>query len=102
MIMEKILTLKKYMWLYMNETESVPVIFYYYQSNRSSSCPKSFLGDFKGFLETYDYNVYNFVSNATRVYCLAHIRRYFHNIIIVDLEEEALKNSKAIIGFNYC
>lgn len=29
------------------------------------------------------------------------IRRYFHNII-VDLDEEALKNSRAIIGFNYC
>ncbi|MEL5865243.1 IS66 family transposase, partial [Clostridium cochlearium] len=43
----------------------------------------------------------NSVSGATRVYCLAHIRRYFHNII-VDLDEEALKNSRAIIGFNYC
>nr|WP_278337323.1 transposase [Clostridium cochlearium] len=41
------------------------------------------------------------VSGATRVYCLAHIRRYFHNII-VDLDKEALKNSRAIIGFNYC
>ncbi|NOW87147.1 transposase [Clostridium beijerinckii] len=92
---------KKYMWLYMNETESGPVILYDYQSTRSSSCPKNFLGDFKGFLQTDGYNGYNSVSNATRVYCLAHIRRYFHNII-VDLDEEALKNSRAIIGFNYC
>ncbi len=58
-------------------------------------------GDFKGFLQTDGYNGYNSVSGATRVYCLAHIRRYFHNII-VDLDEEALKNSRAIIGFNYC
>ncbi|MBC2460532.1 IS66 family transposase [Clostridium beijerinckii] len=92
---------KKYMWLYMNETESGPVILYDYQSTRSSSCPKSFLGDFRGFLQTDGYNGYNSVSNATRLYCLAHIRRYFHNII-VDLDEEALKNSRAIIGFNYC
>ncbi|MCE5221467.1 MAG: IS66 family transposase [Clostridium sp.] len=92
---------KKYMWLYMSETESGPVILYDYQSTRSSSCPKSFLGDFKGFLQTDGYNGYNSVSNATRVYCLAHIRRYFHNII-VDLDEEALKNSRAIIGFKYC
>ncbi|MCE5221813.1 MAG: IS66 family transposase [Clostridium sp.] len=92
---------KKYMWLYMNETELGPVILYDYQSTRSSSCPKSFLGDFKGFLQTDGYSGYNSVSNATRVYCLAHIRRYFHNII-VDLDEEALKNSRAIIGFNYC
>lgn len=92
---------KKYMWLYMSETESAPVILYDYQSTRSSSCPKNFLGDFKGFLQTDGYNGYNSVSSAIRVYCLAHIRRYFHNII-VDLDEQALKNSRAVIGFNYC
>lgn len=92
---------KKYMWLYISETELRPVILYDYQSTRSSSCPKSFLGDFKGFLQTDGYNGYNSVERATRVYCLAHIRRYFHKII-VDLDEEALKNSRAIIGFNYC
>lgn len=92
---------KKYMWLYMSDINSKPVILYDYQSTRSSSCPKNFLGDFKGFLQTDGYNGYNSVSNATRVYCLAHIRRYFHNII-VDLNEEALKNSRAVLGFNYC
>lgn len=92
---------KKYMWLYMSNTNFKSVILYDYQSTRSSSCPKNFLGDFKGFLQTDGYNGYNSVSNATRIYCLAHIRRYFHNII-VDLDEEALKNSRAIIGFNYC
>lgn len=92
---------KKYMWLYMSNTNARPVILYDYQSTRSSSCPKNFLGDFKGFLQTDGYNGYNSVSNATRVYCLAHIRRYFHNVI-VDLDEEALKNSRAVLGFNYC
>ena len=92
---------KKYMWLYMSNTHSKSVILYDYQSTRSSSCPKNFLGDFSGFLQTDGYNGYNSVSNATRVYCLAHIRRYFHNIIS-DLDEESLKNSKAALGFNYC
>ncbi|QGU95073.1 IS66 family transposase [Clostridium bovifaecis] len=92
---------KKYMWLYMSNINSKPVILYDYQSTRSSSCPKNFLGDFKGFLQTDGYNGYNSVSNATRVYCLAHIRRYFHNII-VGLNEEALKSSRGVIGFNYC
>lgn len=46
---------KKYMWLYMSDTDSKPVILYYYQSTRSSSCPKDFLGDFKGFLQTDGY-----------------------------------------------
>lgn len=92
---------KKYMWLYMSGTDLKPVILYDYQSTRSSSCPKNFLGNFKGFLQTDGYNGYNSVSNATRVYCLAHIRRYFHNII-VDLDEEALKSFRGVIGFNYC
>ena len=34
---------KKYMWLYMSNTHSKPVILYDYQSTRSSSCPKNFL-----------------------------------------------------------
>ena len=91
----------KYMWLYMSDTDSKPVILYDYQNTRSSSCPKNFLGDFKGFLQTDGYSGYNSVENAKRVYCLAHIRRKFYDII-VELDEEALKKSRAIIGFNFC
>lgn len=43
---------KKYMWLYMSETPVNPVILYDYQSTRASACPKSFLGDFSGYLQT--------------------------------------------------
>ena len=92
---------KKYMWLYMSETGGRPVILYDYQSTRSSSCPKNFLKDYKGYLQTDGYSGYNSVSEAKRIYCLAHIRRKFHEIII-NLNEEALKESKALIGFNYC
>lgn len=92
---------KKYMWLYMSETKGKPVILYDYQSTRSSSCPKNFLKDYKGYLQTDGYSGYNSVSEAKRIYCLAHIRRKFHEIII-NLNEEALKESKALIGFNYC
>ena len=92
---------KKYMWLYMSQTEGKPVILYDYQSTRSSSCPKNFLKDYKGYLQTDGYSGYNSVSEAKRIYCLAHIRRKFHEVII-NLNEEALKESRALIGFNYC
>lgn len=92
---------KKYMWLYMSETNRRPVILYEYQSTRSSSCPRNFLGDYKGFLQTDGYSGYNSVSGATRIYCLAHIRRKFYEVII-NLNKEQLKNSRALIGFNYC
>ena len=92
---------KKYMWLYMSQTEGKPVILYDYQSTRSSSCPKNFLKDYKGYLQTDGYSGYNSVSEAKRIYCLAHIRRKFHEVII-NLNEESLKESRALIVFNYC
>lgn len=92
---------KKYMWLYMSETNDKPVILYDYQNTRSSSCPKNFLGNFTGYLQTDGYSGYNSVSEATRIYCLAHIRRKFYDVIS-NLDQEALKKSRAIIGFNYC
>ena len=72
-----------------------------YQKTRASSCPKEFLKGFSGFLQTDGYQGYNKVENVKRVYCLAHIRRKFHEIV-ENLSDEALKNSRAIIGFNYC
>ncbi|MBU5487918.1 IS66 family transposase, partial [Clostridium sp. MSJ-8] len=92
---------KKYMWLYKTGSSRNPIILYDYQKTRSSSCPKEFLKGFSGFLQTDGYQGYNKVENVKRVYCLAHIRRKFHEIV-ENLSDEALKNSRAIIGFNYC
>jgi transposase len=52
-------------------------------------------------MHTNGYSGYNKVGNIERLYCLAHIRRKFHEII-VNLDEETLKKSRAIIGFNLC
>lgn len=92
---------QKYMWLYKSPDKSHPIIIYDYQRTRSGSCPKNFLSGFTGYLQTDDYGGYNKVENVKRLYCLAHIRRKFHEII-VSLDEEALKSSIALIGFNYC
>lgn len=92
---------KKYMWLYKTGASKKPIILYDYQKTRSSSCPRDFLKGFSGYLQTDGYAGYNNVENIKRVYCLAHIRRKFHEIV-VNLDEEALKKSRAIIGFNYC
>lgn len=92
---------QKYMWLYKSPNKSSPIIIYDYQKTRSGSCPRDFLGKFSGYLQTDGYAGYNKVENIKRLYCLAHIRRKFHEIII-NLDEEALKTSRAAIGFNYC
>ncbi|MHC1684231.1 MAG: IS66 family transposase [Clostridiaceae bacterium] len=92
---------KKYMWLYKTGAHKEPVILYDYQKTRSSSCPKEFLRGFSGILQTDGYQGYNQVENVKRVYCLAHIRRKYFDIVS-KLDEEALKNSRAVIGFNFC
>jgi len=92
---------KKYMWLYKTGEHEKPVILYDYQRTRSSSCPKEFLKGFSGILQTDGYQGYNQVENAKRLYCLAHIRRKYFDIVS-KLKDEALKNSRAVIGFSFC
>lgn len=92
---------KHYMWVYVSDKEESSVILYDYQKTRSSSCPVNFLKDFFGYLQTDGYSGYNKVQHVKRLYCLAHIRRKFFDII-TELHGEALKHSRAIIGFNYC
>lgn len=92
---------QKYMWLYKSPGRGNPIIIYDYQRTRSSSCPRDFLDNFTGYLQTDAYSGYNSVKDVKRLYCLAHIRRKFHEVI-VNLDKEALKESRAIIGFNYC
>lgn len=91
----------KYMWMYKTGESKNPIVLYDYQRTRSSSCPRDFLKGFSGYLQTDGYNGYNKVEKIKRLYCLAHIRRKYH-AIIVNLNEEALKKSKAKIGFHFC
>ena len=90
---------KKYMWLYKTGEFKNPIILYDYQKTRSSSCPRDFLKGFSGILQTDGYAGYNYVANAERLYCLAHIRRKYFEIV-TKLDKEALKNSRAIIAMS--
>ena len=92
---------KKYMWLYKTGEVNNPIILYDYQKTRSGSCPKNFLRGFSGIIQTDGYQGYNQVENVQRLYCLAHIRRKYFDIVS-NLKDEALKNSRALIGFNFC
>lgn len=92
---------KNYMWLYKTGEYKNPIILYDYQKTRSSSCPKEFLKGFCGILQTDGYQGYSHVENVKRIYCLAHIRRKYFDIVS-KLKDEALKESKAILGFNFC
>ena len=92
---------KRFMWLYRSGGIENPVILYDYQKTRSGSCAEEFLEGFSGYLQTDGYDGYNKVKNIKRLYCMAHIRRKFFEIIS-SLSPEALKQSHALEGFNYC
>jgi len=92
---------KRFMWLYRSGGIENPVILYDYQKTRSGSCAEEFLKGFSGYLQTDGYDGYNKVKNIKRLYCMAHIRRKFFEIIS-SLSPEALKQSHALEGFNYC
>lgn len=74
---------------------------FFYQKTRSISCPKEFLKGFSRILQADGYAGYNHVENVERLYCLAHIRRKYFEIIS-KLKDEALANSRALVGFNFC
>lgn len=92
---------KKYMWLYKTVEDRNPIILYDHQRTRSGSCPKDFLKGFSRILQTDGYQGYNKVENVKRIYCLAHIRRKYFDIVS-NLKDEALKTSRALLGFNFC
>ncbi len=92
---------KRFMWLYRSGGIENHIILYDYQKTRSGSCAEEFLEGFSGYLQTDGYDAYNKVKNIKRLYCMAHIRRKFFDIIST-LNPEALKQSNALEGFNYC
>ncbi len=82
-------TSKSYMWVARGGTPQAPVILYYYAPGRGTEVAKEILGDYKGYLQTDGYDVYDRVcekaQNVVHVGCWAHVRRKFF---------EAKKSSK--------
>ena len=69
-----------YLWAQRSGLPETPVILFDYDPTRSGDVPKRLLEGFKGTLQTDGYAGYDPVCSAqglTRVYCMAHARRYF-------------------------
>ena len=76
---------KQYMWVYRTGKHSDrQIVIYDYNKSRSGGVPKAFLGDYDGYLHTDGYSGYNKLNKVTHCNCLAHVRRKFHEAIIVD------------------
>jgi transposase len=71
-----------YHWVYHAPIQKA--VFFDYQKGRGRDGPKELLKDFKGYLQTDGYQVYNWFGkqqNITHVGCLAHARRYFEKAL---------------------
>jgi transposase len=79
-------THRGYYWVYHNSIEKI--VFFDYQEGRGREGPVDILENFRGYLQTDGYGVYNIFENQqgiTLMHCMAHARRMFN---------EALNNDK--------
>lgn len=84
-------THRGYYWVYQNSIDKI--VFFDYQEGRGREGPMNILQNFKGYLQTDGYNVYDvFDKNQgiTQLHCMAHARRMF---------SEAIDNDQAIAEY---
>lgn len=78
-----------YMWVYHNVDKGLSV--FEYSKGRATSAPKTFLKNYKGYLQCDGYQVYDAIGkkdkDITLVGCLAHARRYFHEAQSTDRQK---------------
>ena len=56
--------------------------------------PRAFLKDYDGYLHTDGYAGYNKLTGVIHCNCLAHVRRKFHEAIIVDSDDSIAKTAR--------
>ena len=89
---------KQYMWVYRTGKHSQKqIVIYAYSKSRSGDVPEKFLGDFSEYFHTDGYAGYNKLTKVTHCNCWAHLRRKFHEAIVVNSEE-----SIANTGRDFC
>ncbi len=78
-------THRGYYWVYNSPPEHI--VFFDYQEGRGREGPRKLLTDFKGYLQTDGYKVYDWFGvqkNITLVNCMAHARRAFEKSLSDD------------------
>jgi len=78
-------THKGYYWVYNSPIQNA--VIFDYQSGRGREGPKAMLEDFKGYLQTDGYVVYDYFAkekHITILNCMAHARRYFDKALDYD------------------
>ena len=86
---------KQYMWVYRTGKHcKMQIVIYDYNKSRSGYVPEEFLGDYDGYVHTDGYAGYNKLTKVTHCNCWAHLRRKFHEAIVVDSEDSIAKTAR--------
>lgn len=94
-------TTKSRMWVYCNGKYSKnSIVIFEYQHTRGGKHPASFLKGYSNYLVCDGYDAYNAVTGAKRCGCMAHLRRYFVEVIPSD--KSLHKTSIAVKAVEYC
>ena len=78
------------------------IVIYDYNKSRSGDVAKKFLSDFDGYLHTDGYAGYNKLTKVSHCNCWAHVRRKFHEAIIVYSEDSIAKTARNYFKYGAC
>ena len=93
-------THRGYYWVYHNSIDKI--VFFDYQEGRGREGPMEILENFKGYLQTDGYTVYDTFDKQegiTLIHCMAHARRMFNEALNNDESRAAYamkRNTKAL------
>jgi transposase len=93
-------THRGYYWVYHNSIDGL--VWFDYQEGRGREGPAAVLKDFKGYLQTDGYAVYDFFKeekDITVLHCMAHARRMFYEA--KDNDKDIAEHALAQIGLLY-
>ena len=96
---------KSYMWVFRTgEGMEEPAVLFRYAPTRSGDVPAAFLEGFRGrFLQCDGYSGYNGLEGGlARVGCLAHVRRYYMDVLKACGKDRGRAYAAALEGVEHC
>jgi len=89
-------TTKSYMWVFCGGAPEHPTVLYRYYPTRSGETALKFLDDYQGFIQSDDYNGYDYLGNKQGIVqlgCWAHVRRKFFDVVKVRKKQRGHRDN---------
>ena len=89
-------TSKSYMWVFCGGDPDHPAVLYRYEPTRSGAVALDFLDDYQGYIQSDDYNGYDYLAKNKGIIhlgCWAHVRRKFFDVVKVRKKHRGKKDN---------